>query len=236
MALSLLSEARAKESKDQLPARPVIVELFTSQGCALCLQANFMLAELKRKRKDVLALSLHVDYWDYLGWEDSFASKEQNVRQRSYVNNLKLKGMFTPQTIVDGRFEVTGARRIEAQELIDKARRDIIDINIDVAMNTRSKQLEIKLVPTESYHDLAILDVWMLGYDEKVKTLVTSGENKGRTLVEDNVVKKINLLGKWSYDKQKTFFMKLSQLDGAERMAIIVQEQNYGRIRGAISK
>src|SRR3546814_16619660 len=91
--------------------RPVVVELFTSQGCSSCPPADALLVELARE-PSILALSFHVDYWDYIGWEDPFAEAQYTERQRDYVDRLGLRYVYTPQMVIDGRHNAVGSNQI----------------------------------------------------------------------------------------------------------------------------
>ena len=101
------------------PARPpVVVELFTAQGCAACPQANALLQELAG-RKDVVALTYPVDIWDYLGWPDAGAKPEFTERQRAYISRMKLREIYTPEMVIGGKKEVVGFDRAKVQALLD---------------------------------------------------------------------------------------------------------------------
>ena len=89
----------------------VVLELFTSQGCSSCPSADNYLGELAAERDDVVALSFHVDYWDYIGWEDRFATKESTQRQRDYARALGIAYVYTPQLVIDGKSHVVGSKR-----------------------------------------------------------------------------------------------------------------------------
>ena len=97
---------------------PVVVELFTSQGCSSCPPADALLGELA-KRHDVVALSFNVDYWDYIGWKDGLASPDHGLRAAAYVNRLKLQSQYTPQMIVDGVADVIGNQKSAVLAAID---------------------------------------------------------------------------------------------------------------------
>ena len=106
----------------------VVLELFTSQGCSSCPSADSLLGELAEARDDVVALSFHVDYWDYIGWEDRFATSETTERQRDYARALGIAYVYTPQLVIDGSRHVVGSNRHAVKDAIDvskaaKARR-----------------------------------------------------------------------------------------------------------------
>src|SRR6478609_6416522 len=113
--------------------RPTVVELFTSEGCSSCPPADALLAELAG-RPEVLALSFHVDYWDRLGWKDPFSSPDATQRQHRYADLLGLATVYTPQIVVDGRWQAVGSNRAEVRRAIDSAQRarDQVAISLDV--------------------------------------------------------------------------------------------------------
>ena len=175
------------------PTRPVVVELFTAQGCAACPQANALLQELAG-RPGVLALTFPVDVWDYLGWADTFARPEFAERQRAYVARFKLRELYTPQMVVDGRRETLGFEREKVQALVEAAPSDrppgpIVRVSPEA---TRA------LVGAGSAPARGA-EVWLVRYDPMERTVkVKAGENKGKTLVQQNVVREIVRLGSWS--------------------------------------
>src|SRR5215510_9766639 len=101
-------------------ADPVLVELFTSQGCSSCPPADKLLGELSQ-RSGVVALAFHVDYWDYIGWKDKFAKPEYTDRQKGYRDALNLRTLYTPQMVIDGRLDVVGSERSEVESFISDA-------------------------------------------------------------------------------------------------------------------
>ena len=109
--------------------RPVLVELFTSQGCSSCPPADAFLHELA-KRDDVIALALHVDYWDYIGWKDSFAKPEYTARQRAYAKVSNRRMVYTPQMIINGTDHVVGTRPMDVKDLIKKHRGDVAQVTL----------------------------------------------------------------------------------------------------------
>src|SRR5712692_11374701 len=109
--------------------RPIVVELFTSEGCSSCPPADALLAQLA-SRPEVLALSFHVDYWDRLGWKDPFSSPAATERQHRYAELLRLATIYTPQIVVDGKWQAVGSDRGEVERALDAARRDGTEVPV----------------------------------------------------------------------------------------------------------
>src|SRR6478752_1786152 len=119
-SLILLALPLAAAAKSPVAKQPVLVELYTAQGCASCGEANAYVAKLA-ERKDVLALTFPVDYWDYLGWADTFAKPEFADRQKAYVAKLSLREPYTPQVVVDGLAQAAGVRTDRVDRLVADA-------------------------------------------------------------------------------------------------------------------
>ena len=172
-------------------SKPVVVELFTSQGCSSCPPADAYLGELAG-RKDVVALSFHVDYWDYIGWKDPFASAAGTERQRDYGRALGLRMVYTPQMVVDGRADAVGSDRGAVERLIAASNpRDRVDIGFSIDDMGR---LFVELPD----HPLAgMATVWLAVFDKQHKTAVPRGENSGATLSDYNVVRELRRVGTW---------------------------------------
>jgi hypothetical protein len=178
-----------------LPARagppgPVVVELFTSQGCSSCPPAEALLSELVRSRADVLALSFHVTYWNDLGWRDPFSLAEATARQRRYARLLPAE-VYTPQMVIDGTRDVVGSDRAGVLAAITAAaasRRAAPDLGI----TRQDGQAVIAVGAGEGAADLVLV-----GYDREHRTAVGRGENAGRTLTESNIVRSFVAVGSW---------------------------------------
>ena len=206
-------------------AAPVLVELFTSQGCNSCPPADELLGELAQ-RPDVVALSLHVDYWDYIGWKDPYASPMNTDRQRRYAEALNLRYVFTPQIVVDGRANVVGSRRDEVLAAIEAAA-------------GRAKPIEIRLlsegggkvvIPAGHAPD-AGATVWLAVYDRSQETEVKRGENAGRTLRNANVVRSFERIGTWTGARLEIpLDLSAALARGRDGCAVIVQQGRNGPV------
>jgi hypothetical protein len=165
--------------------RPILVELFTSEGCSSCPPADALLAELAT-RSDVLALSFHVDYWDRLGWKDPFSSPAATRRQQRYAELLGLATVYTPQIVVDGRWQTVGSSREDVERILGAARREREQVPLTVAVD--HGRAWIILGPGGEAGPAA---VELIGFDRRDVTPVARGENAGRTLAHVDVVRSI---------------------------------------------
>ncbi|NIA71100.1 DUF1223 domain-containing protein [Pelagibius litoralis] len=209
-------------------ARPVVVELFTSQGCSSCPPADALLDELA-DRPGLLALSFHVDYWDYIGWKDPFASAEYTQRQRDYARTLGLRYVYTPQIVVDGRKDLVGSHRRAVTEAIEEAakRKSVVDVTL--APDDGGKvSLSAGHAPAEG------ATVYLVMFDDDHKTDVARGENGGRSIHNANVVREYRKLGRWTGEAME-FSLDIAAARGEGRggCAVIVQAGTTGPVLGA---
>jgi hypothetical protein len=167
----------------QAGERPTVVELFTSEGCSSCPPADALLAELAG-RPDVLALSFHVDYWDRLGWKDPFSSRAATDRQNRYATLLALPTVYTPQIVVDGKWEAVGSDRADVEHALELARRDPPEVPVTLALD--HGQAQIAVGPGSAGVAASVL---LIGFDRRHVTAVKRGENSGRTLAHVDVVR-----------------------------------------------
>jgi hypothetical protein len=165
--------------------RPIVVELFTSEGCSSCPPADALLAELAG-RPDLLALSFHVDYWDRLGWKDPFSSPAATERQQRYAELLRLATVYTPQMVVDGRWQAVGSDHAEVQRALDAAGHTAAEVPVALAIDGGRAQIKLGAAG-----DPASGAVLLIGFDRRHVTAVQRGENSGRTLAHVDVVRGI---------------------------------------------
>jgi hypothetical protein len=204
---------------------PVVVELFTSQGCSSCPPADALLGELAG-RQNVIALGFHVDYWDSIGWRDPYSMPEATERQRRYVEALRLSSAFTPQAVIGGRRSLLGSDR----QVIAAATAQGTAPSVPVEAAVMQNELVVSLPDGSDRRDH---DVTLVAYLPQATTRVGRGENSGRTLVDFNIVRYFRRLGAWT-GKAVTWRVRLDSLPrDATRAAILVQEANQGAIAGA---
>jgi hypothetical protein len=208
---------------------PVVVELYTSQGCSSCPPADSYLGDLA-KRRDILPLALHVDYWDYIGWKDKFASPSATQRQRAYVHTLRERMVYTPQMIVDGVAESVGSDRGKVESLITEARARA-KLPIAFWRDEAGKDwVEVGDGPKPAGGSAT---VYIALYDGKHETPVQRGENAGATLTEFNVVREWRPIGTWDGSRTRLPIVIDDQDEDYEACAVIVQQGEVGPILGA---
>ncbi len=187
-------------------SRPVVMELFTSQGCSSCPPADAYLEKLKG-RPGLITLSYHVDYWDYLGWRDTLGSAECSQRQYDYAASRGDRNVYTPQTIVNGLDHYVGSQRSAVDEGIDKARSNSATEWVDVAMTDNETDVMIN-ISAHAAHKNATL--WLMAYAPEISVEIRKGENAGSTVAYHNVVRKIVPAGMWHGDEAKLVLPKAS--------------------------
>jgi hypothetical protein len=204
---------------------PVVVELFTSQGCSACPPADALLGELA-KRSDVIPLALHVDYWDYIGWKDIFAKPEFTKRQKAYAYSRGRNMIYTPEMVIDGRKEVMGMREMEVAEAIIKARATP-DLT-RVILTRRGGKIEIR---AEALVDLGG-KVWvqLVSFTPQHVVRITRGENAGKTVTYNNIVTRWQRLRDW--DGKAPLSLQVAA-DGEQSMVVLLQRPGPGMIVGA---
>ena len=208
-------------------ARPLVIELFTSQGCSSCPPADALLGELARD-PGVLALAFHVDYWDYLGWTDRFAMPAATERQRRYVAALRLASAYTPQMVIDGQTDLPGTGAAAIRSLLRSPRPEV-----PIAITLEDAQLEIEL---PSQPSAGSGDVTLYAYLPEARSTIGRGENAGRTLREFNVVRGSVPLGRWE-GKSRRFTVPVRTLpEDAAAGAVVLQRPGQGAVLGAASR
>ncbi len=205
-------------------ANPVVIELFTSQGCSSCPPADAFLAALA-DRDDVIALALHVDYWDYLGWADRFASPAFTARQRSYARAKGSRTIYTPQIVVEGGADVVGSRPAEVSALIDAERADVDPVQLTLVRSGGS--VTVNAAAASPAGDLA---VELVRYTPHAEVAIARGENAGHTIGYANVVTSWTTVDTWNGTGT---YRKALVADGAAPVVVILQRPGTGVIVAA---
>jgi hypothetical protein len=219
VALLALAQSSTAESTRMRPR--AVVELFTSQGCAQCPPADALLTGLAEEG-DVVALAYHVDYWDYVGWEDTFGSGDFSDRQRAYAKSWGSSRIYTPQMVVNGAKGVVGSRRSEVHGALDGA---VLPLAVDIARD--GDALHVTIPPNTSLEDAV---VWMVTYLDRADVAIDKGENAGKTMVYTQVVTSRQALGIWEGATGANLKLPLPEIldDGSTGIAVIVQQESDG--------
>lgn len=211
-----------------LPARadgPVLVELYTSQGCNACPPADSLLAGLA-ERDDVVALSLHVDYWDYLGWRDTFAQPQFAERQYAYRDAWGKNVVYTPQMVVHGSNDVPAGDKRAVAAAIDRAL--VTEPLIEVSIEPVDGMLKCLIAPGPKPVSGT---VWIAKYTLSATVEITRGENAGRRMTYRNVVTNLMRMGIWS--GSETEEVEMPHPDPGEGVAVWIQDGPAGPIHAA---
>ena len=207
----------------------VVVELFTSQGCSSCPPADRLLGELAA-RDDVIALSFHVDYWNYLGWDDPFSSVSATNRQRTYRAAFGLRYIYTPQIVIGGAAQEVGSHRGKVLRAIERVRATQ-QVKVDIShpdKKTAVVTVGAGQMPTGP------ATVWLFAYDKSHSTDIGRGENSGVKLVNTHVVRETRKIGEWNGKNLKiTLPIAMMGIDKQDGCAIVVQSKDGGQVYGA---
>jgi hypothetical protein len=183
---------------------------------------------------DLLLLSYHVDYWNYLGWEDPFSDARYSARQRDYANRMRERYVYTPQVIINGDHVVraTARHQIEATTTSVPQLLDLADIHLSTFDLTQPAKGTISLHGIANPGAAQISQIWLIGFDREHQRDVPSGENAGKRLINANVVREMVSLGQWDGSgQQKIPFAMAAPYDGG--LAVLIQNGRGGPISGA---
>ena len=211
-------------------AQPVFAELFTSQGCSSCPEADRLWSQLQ-KRDDVVALSFSIDYWDYIGWKDTLARHENTLRQQAYAKAMPSRQVYTPQVIVDGVEDVVGNERgkllsaIDARIAVSKGKR------LPVSLSQSGNAVHVRVGGAQGF---SLATVW-IAHTTSVKSVkITRGENIGRTMTYTNVVRDFSSAAAWN-GQELSFQVpaRADQNSDSDGIAVWVQLGGHGQVLGA---
>ena len=205
-------------------ARPTVIELYTAEGCSSCPPAEALLGQIAN-RPDVIALALHVDYWDHSGWVDKYALSAATRRQNLYARSLRRASVVTPQFVIDGARHVEGTN---PPEIIAAATAAPQGIPVDLAIDAGQLRIALGAAAGAERGDIVLF-----AYLPRTVSTIGRGENAGRTLEEFNVVRAMRTLDSWD-GRAKNLEVPLAQLPpDATELAVIVQHSGPGQIVGA---
>ncbi|WP_171231410.1 thioredoxin family protein [Ruegeria sp. HKCCA4812] len=205
---------------------PVVVELFTSQGCSSCPPADRIMHDLA-KRNDVIGLALHVDYWDYIGWKDEYANPDHTLRQRAYAREGGRSMIYTPQMVINGQHDIVGAQSRELDRLIEahlKAAPEALVTAVRSADEVTVDVTPVELPKGDTY------DVHVVQYSPMRHASIRRGELAGHELDYANVVEAWQIAGQWDGTAPQSFTVQL----GLDLPAVVlVQRAGEGPIVAA---
>ncbi len=233
-------------------ARPVVVELFTSEGCSSCPPADQLLALLQREQPvpgaQIIALGEHVDYWDRLGWKDTYSSPQFSRRQQEFAQVLESNSVYTPQMVVDGMTGFVGSDKKKALQAIAQAARSAkVRVQVELSKPDESQTGAIRLlVRVGDLHVLETshktLQVLLAVTEENLYSNVSKGENAGRRINHAVVVRSLEVIGtiqEWQgedFTTQPVLSLENSWKKDHLAVVVLVQDKDNRRILGAVSR
>ena len=221
-------------AQDRALERPlIVVELFMSQGCSSCPPADELLSRLAG-RDDVLALALHVDYWDYIGWPDTFARAEHTERQKAYAHAAGMRSIYTPQMIIAGKDHVIGSKPMEVADYLEMYR----DRPAAVFLAARRQGDRIRIEAMRATHmpvpeDLMVM---LVTVDRKATVEIKRGENAGKTITYRNIVTDLEQIATWDGQGEMEVVLDARTAPGSagDGQAVFLQVQGPGGGLGEI--
>ena len=212
-----------------------VVELFTSQGCSSCPAADKVLGELA-KDPNVIALSLPIDYWDYLGWKDTLADARFTARQKAYSRVRGDRDVYTPQVVVNGATHVIGSDRGKIEGAIDSTKKAEGVMSVPVSMSLSGKQINVSVAASKA-SGAKHGEVWICSVSKAVPIAIGRGENRGREVTYHNVVRNLLKVGDWNGSAGNwTVPLENISRDGVDAAVVYVQDgsrDNPGPMLGA---
>lgn len=208
-----------------------VVELFTSQGCSSCPPADEVLTELI-KDKNYLGLAYHVDYWDYIGWKDTFGDPEFTTRQRNYAAAMQERQIYTPQAVVNGRSHMNGAYgkkiKSQAQKFIQSGK----GLTVPIIVVEKAGRISVTIEAQDTYKDATLYAIY---FEPEAIVDIKRGENAGKKITYTNIVRKIEMLGMTG---KKGLHAEFSLTDikakGFSNYALVLQSKNKDNKPSAI--
>jgi hypothetical protein len=195
-AVAIVGSAFASSARAEPRA---VIELFTSQGCSSCPAADKLLGELAHD-PSLLTMSLPVDYWDYLGWKDTLALHGHTVRQRAYADARGDREVYTPQVVVNGVVHALGSDKAAIEKAIAETRSTAAPLTVPVTIAVAEGKVTVKVPAAEGDHRNVQqnAEVWLCPITVKAPVAIGRGENSGKTLTYNNVVRRWVKLGEWN--------------------------------------
>jgi hypothetical protein len=208
-----------------------VVELFTSQGCSSCPAADALLGRLAQ-REDLIAISLSVDYWDYLGWKDTLAQSKFSERQKAYAQVLGDGMVYTPQMVINGLAHVNGSDEANVERALEKTAK--ASAHIPIKLSTTGDKLVVEVSAAPNGNATKEATIWLAVMAKSVEVSIQRGENKGKTVTYSNVVRELIPIGMWNGKAMTVQLERHSFMHkGVERCAVLLQQGRAGPIVGA---
>jgi hypothetical protein len=206
-----------------------VVELFTSQGCSSCPAADKILGELA-KDPSIVALSMPIDYWDYLGWKDTLADARFSARQKAYSRVRGDREVYTPQIVVNGSAHVIGSDRAGIEGAIGATKKASGVMSVPVSMTLAGKQITVSVAPSDKAPAAMHGEIWICSISKAVQIAIGRGENRGREVTYYNVVRNLLKVGDWN-GSPASWTVPLENIarDGVDAAAVYVQDGNRER-------
>jgi hypothetical protein len=210
-----------------------VIELYTSQGCSSCPEADALLGRLA-KRDDLIVLSFSVDYWDYLGWKDTLANPKFSERQRAYAKALGDGMVYTPQAVISGLTHVNGSAEEKIRRAIEKASKALAGLRVPVRLSAADGKLVIEAGAAGPGAPAKEATLWLAMMSASVDVPITRGENQGKTVTYYNVVRELIPVGMWNGKTMSVTLHRHSIVHkGTDRCAVLLQQGRAGPIVGA---
>ena len=202
-----------------------VVELFTSQGCSSCPPADKIIGELARD-PNVIALSMPIEYWDYLGWKDTLADSRFSARQKAYSHMRGDRDVYTPQVIVNGSANVIGSDRAGIDGAIQDTRKASGVMSVPVTMTLSGKQITVAVAASKTPAS-GRGEVWICSVSKAVPISIGRGENRGREVTYYNVVRNILKVGDWNGSSASwTVPLENISREGVDAAVVYIQDGN----------
>jgi hypothetical protein len=204
-----------------------VVELFTSQGCSSCPPADALLGKLAHD-PNMIALTLAIDYWDYIGWKDTLAIPGHANRQKAYSKMRGDRGVYTPQVIVNGSTQALGSDQAEIERAIGQSHHASATLSVPVSIKVADGRLTVDAPAGKGTDEHA--EVWLCPVSSAVPVAIGRGENHGRTITYHNAVRRWIRLGEWN-GAAASWSISLKDLksDGADKAAVLLQSGSASR-------
>jgi hypothetical protein len=206
-----------------------VVELFTSQGCSSCPPADKIIGELA-KDPSVIALSMPIDYWDYLGWKDTLADARFSARQQAYSRVRGDRGVYTPQVVVNGSAHLVGSDRAGIEDAIGDTRKADGVMSVPVSMALVGKEIMVSVAASNKGPAAMHGEVWICSISKEVPIAIGRGENRGREITYHNVVRNLLKVGDWNGSAGSwTVPLENISREGVDAAAVYLQDGNRDR-------